>query len=255
MSIDESPLDGLRDWYPGMPNLFSEDQNAVYAFLKRMRANLSVSGGSAGLVGAEGIGTLGPPSIPREWLGEIQEAGPEDEDNYEDARYWVRRMYPSNYTQDKTAELTLDAWNPDSPYHEWVTAHNIGEFTSGTHLVAVGEIVQVKEELDRARPRKNRFVFDRAIVPPQVQLVRVAKDGGSPGSETGTCSYTYAIFDPISGAELATGLTPAKARAAYGAYTEPTPSSYGLAAKVGALWVLLIAYGEVETVYLCDCEG
>lgn len=96
-------------------------------------------------------------------------------------------------------------------------------------------------------PPATRMVDGGATTP--LRLVRVQQDGGSAGSDTVACSYTYAIW-PATGqfggdaSRLATQLAPAYRPVRPAAYVAASAQSYALAAYVDGAWVLLQAFGE-----------
>ena len=79
--------------------------------------------------------------------------------------------------------------------------------------------------------------------------VKVTQTGGSAGSKTTKCSFTYTV-DSIGGEELATVQTPSKNRPVVGKMKAPTADDYGLAFYNGATLVL---YDANETLAASAC--
>ena len=247
--------DLLTDWHPGIGGVPSGDPNLVYEHLRRHRVNMALAGdGMAASVGAEGTGVLGPRLPASLWLGEVFGFGPESEPDYSDERYWVQAIYLTNFINDPIQRLSYSTYPPANPNHKWITAHNLGEVITGTHTIRPGELVVIREELDRGTPQHIRYVFTAQVVS-GVFPVLVTQDGGEPGDDVTQCNFTYEIFDIQLTTSLATGLTPKKRRASIGPYSAARPASMGLAVQIGTIYRLLIAYDEVELVTACDCEG
>ena len=61
-----------------------------------------------------------------------------------------------------------------------------------------------------------------------LRAVLVTKDGGSAGSSSTNCTFTYTVKD-LSGLALGSGLTPKRPRYANTEYYQPATDSYGLA--------------------------
>ncbi len=94
-----------------------------------------------------------------------------------------------------------------------------------------------------------------------ISVVKVYQDGGTAGSSSATCDYTYTIKD-MDGTTLATSLLPSKARLPTCKYTKAPDNSYGLAANISG-WVLLDALAEhantvvdeVTFITAIECNG
>jgi len=75
-------------------------------------------------------------------------------------------------------------------------------------------------------------------------IVKVTKDGGSSGSFSSTCSYTYTC-KTLSGDSLGTGISPETHRITNVAYTAPGDNSYGIGFYDGETFKLYSAAEEV----------
>ena len=82
------------------------------------------------------------------------------------------------------------------------------------------------------------------------RVVTVAKDAGVAGDGATDCTWTYTITS-LGGVELATGLSPQKARYEKTAYDQAANGTYGLATLISGSWVLLIAYDEIADTSVC----
>lgn len=101
------------------------------------------------------------------WFGQIVLKGPEDEDPYADARYWVQRCEISNDEEDPkdgVAEITTigDEGTVDEsqPRAKIVTATNLAEMDSGGHILALGQLVYVTKYRDHGSPPQERYIFN-----------------------------------------------------------------------------------------------
>lgn len=84
-----------------------------------------------------------------------------------------------------------------------------------------------------------------------MEAVLCTVDGGSAGSDTTTCDFTYTITT-LGGTELATTLTPKRPRYANVTYNTPTTDSIGQAYKDSAGdWQLYEAIEEYPTLDSC----
>lgn len=84
-------------------------------------------------------------------LGIIVENGPDGEDDFEDARYWVQSAFVSNDTNnpDEPAEVTV--YEMDRPGRFAIRpVTNLGEIEDQSHGLDVGQIVRTWHQPDRS---------------------------------------------------------------------------------------------------------
>lgn len=234
----------------------------------------------ARLRGQMTVGTLGL-RIAEIWLGRIVGKGPEEEADYTDARYWVRRVVCTNTEGDSTSNLSF-ADGFVTPYVEddwtgiWVTATNIAEWQAGSHLLSVvtdppsdpadSPLVVMYTVYDKQASAIKRYWFYHAprVIATELFVVRVWQDGGTTDGDYNTqCDRTYTACtlsatapDGTGGEQLGTGLTPVRKRPAYGKLVTPPASGageigVGYYSEVDSQFYLWDA-GEIEDVFRCD---
>jgi hypothetical protein len=97
-------------------------------------------------------------------------------------------------------------------------------------------------------------------------VVDVELDGGIAGSASASCTFTYTIYS-LDGKQLATGLTPERARypnttyfaggetgegsGSGGSGSGAGKSNWGLACVIDGAYVLLDVYGEIADTSVC----
>jgi hypothetical protein len=87
--------------------------------------------------------------------------------------------------------------------------------------------------------------------PPAMMPVKVTVDGGTAGSDSTTCSFTYTVAS-LAGSQLGTAKTPLRHRYTNVEHNEPAAASYGQAFYDGTTLVLVEAYEEYPLDV--DCE-
>lgn len=83
-----------------------------------------------------------------------------------------------------------------------------------------------KDDRSKRNLVPDEFTAVLRVMPQTIFAVRVTKDGGSAGTVSATCSFTYTV-ELDSGFELGTGLTPQKCRLPNTPYTQPDDGSWG----------------------------
>jgi hypothetical protein len=160
-------------------------------------------------------------------VGYIASAGPSAEADWTDERYWVKSAFLVNLpdltvTWPPAATFTADG--TFSQFEPWpLTVTNIAEAVNHTHLLTPTDStkpVVFWAEMDDAGTLQ--WIMD---VSPASKLmpVTLVKDGGSDGTVSTACTYTYTVKDSYTGVTIATGIT-------YGGnrpFGETTPATRG----------------------------
>jgi hypothetical protein len=116
----------------------------------------------------------GDPNIPPGpfvglWLGKIDATG---KTPYTNQRYWIKLSEITNTDGDQTTALTIGALDAADPRYLQVTATNLAEQVSGTHLVAEGEFVWGWIRRDKSAPPVVRYFFSHPV--PITQFFKIA---------------------------------------------------------------------------------
>lgn len=112
-------------------------------------------------------------------LGWVVEKGPDDQADFPDHRYWVRRVRASNDDPAGNDAMKLDEY-PDEWYtHDIVPVTNQGEFLTRGHLLWLNQPVVFYAGYDRNDPAEVRFWT--MTPPPQPWIwVRITGSGNGP---------------------------------------------------------------------------
>lgn len=186
-------------------------------------------------------------------LGTIMDHGPNDDDDYSNARYWVRIGRPKwgGYDNEQMEVQLLKDYGGDSEYGKIITATNLAEVDedgNGTHTMPDGIIVHLfwetmddaidpNENADdsqgRSRVNPTRYWFTRGGVGGMIPC-KVQKTAGVGGDCTTTCTFVYTVRTiqwngTNGGATLGTGMTPIKARpAGLTIFAQAGSTNYGI---------------------------
>jgi hypothetical protein len=166
----------------------------------------------------------GDPARPY-FLGKITDAGPGNEDDYTDERYWVQREYLASGKVDDRLTLKDDTYDPaadpDGPADanpNVVTVTNLPERKNGSHALLKDTAVVVFVESDvgdgDSAPVRPHYVM--CVVAPQMIPVTLSTDGGGNGTATTAPGWTYKLT--YNGKTVATNQTP-RNRRTIGIYT------------------------------------
>lgn len=111
------------------------------------------------------------PAFRESFLAMVASAPPSGEDDYTDARYWLRRAIPDpTIDSNKNAQFQKDVTRNTGLISDYVTATNLSELPAqqndhtaasshGTHTLAAFTIVQVFAFADGQNPLKKTYVF------------------------------------------------------------------------------------------------
>jgi len=151
-------------------------------------------------------------TITADWkLGKIVAAGPNNEADYDDERYWIELQAISDADPTDTLQVEVD---DSEPYVDnsgnpkpIITATNLFEFLDSSHQLATDRLVWVKGKLDLGQPQQIHWQFEAS--PPRPFFVVLVTDGGAnAATPTGVATYTYTAKTPDSLVVIATGLSP-----------------------------------------------
>jgi hypothetical protein len=98
------------------------------------------------------------------FLAEILDHGPNDEEDYEDARYWVRELVETSAADTAVTEplsLSNDALIASEYPVRYVTATNLAELGPDTHGLTVDDTTIVRVSMLRSADGTARFYFER----------------------------------------------------------------------------------------------
>lgn len=163
------PIGNTRRFQIGQRQIDPDDLNVPLDVVRRMRKQPLIQGGiEASYVSGSGISTVIPD--PR-WvkLGVIADKGPNEEDDFTDARYWVEAARISNIDASnddnghpKAAEV--EAWPSDhANYKSWVVT-NLPEVMDESHLLFAGTPIFLYKAADQATPMVYRYYTVSSIM-------------------------------------------------------------------------------------------
>jgi len=157
---------------------FRQNQRVSADQLNRMRqqilANKIVgSGGGITVSGGPAGRTIGTQNsyVPRSMLCVVTDVGPEGDDDYTDARYWVRGLACTNEDGDAIENLTMEAAEAldengnavesggNVLWGFWETATNLSEWLTSGHGLNVGHPVIVYPLYDSRLDSNLHWVF------------------------------------------------------------------------------------------------
>jgi len=148
---------------------------------------------------------VSPSNLPvAPFYGAVMTEGPAAEADYDDERYWIKRVVVTNSDGDQTARLDWD-WPAQAAYH--VTATNLAEWETQSHAVPSCSIVYAwplpdARPQDTGTPPTIHWVFSQ--VPPAWRPARVT------ASTDCTLTVKPAKFDGISIEDTALGTLTAR---------------------------------------------
>ena len=143
------------------------------------------------------------------------------------------------YGRQRYYDYTTGLWNTDT-LSDWLIDAN-GTDTS----LSVGQNVTCFWDAMRG-------AFIPITSTAGVMVVDLVQDGGVAGSSTADCTYTYTV-NSLSGTTLDTLVTPERARYPLCVYLPG--NGLGLAAYVGGVLRLLVAWKEIEDTTVCEGES
>lgn len=121
--------------------------------------------------------------------------------SYTDHRYSVKAQLISNTGSATAAATYVDA---GGDYSATVTATNLAEGITQSHLLPTGLIVRVMVEYDATTPTPQaRFIT--SVTPPALIPLSLSQSGGSNGSSSSTASYTYNATNAITSVAIPGG--------------------------------------------------
>lgn len=134
-------------------------------------------------------GSLRDAPPQRMQLGVIVENGPNGEDDFEDARYWVQSAFVSNDTDDPDEPAAVSVYEPDRPGRFAIRpVTNLGEIDDQSHGLDPGTIVRTWHQPDRSEtpaPIRRwlmnvldgsaKFCIVRSIPNPEVHTLMVQR--------------------------------------------------------------------------------
>jgi len=177
--------DPLRDWNKGDPLSHSHLQEAINA----LRHLLGVPGAT--------IGNIEVGKTPWRFtvtVGRIVDAGPNDEDNYHDERYWVQRCYLNSDAEVDDAITFSDEIAGDDTFEDHdgtenvptiFTVTNLPDLQNRSHTLAVGTFVWYFTLVDGQDEPTPHYVMSEGGGP-QVKMVVIGTIGSGGGGYLGT---------------------------------------------------------------------
>lgn len=144
----------------------SEEDIALLAGVIRIIRGTRIPGGAVtqdGMVFPQAARSAGL-SVAGGWAGKIVDAGPEEEADFTDERYWVERTRCKNHDEDPVdAAAEFEALDEEHELANIVAVTNLPEILDGGHALAVGTDVWVWEVWDRSDPPRARRVMMAAV--------------------------------------------------------------------------------------------
>ena len=138
-----------------------------------------------------------PLEVNATWLGLITDEGPDAEADYTDNRYWVERCYIDNTGTDNTVEATATAYVSGNPYDRTVTVTNFAESRYSTHLLQVGDVVEVRATHYKGSPQVAAYwMQQRPSTIPQATM--------SAATDSGFSSTSLAKLSGVGGTGFST---------------------------------------------------
>ncbi len=221
-------------------------------------------------------------------LGRITTNGPDNEDDYEDKRYWVQVLghivypcIPGHVEDNVVIEMLTETNNPGADALEIVTASNLQEQFLDTdtslHSVEVGTLVilyqvQLDESLTAADPASlpqrseasANLYMNFFFAPSQPKLIPVlctVASGSTFGTDSADAAITYDVTSKkIPLKELGLAITPEKAKTEKMTYevngvtggSAIGEESEGIGYLDSGSFTLLIVYGERMKTSTCS---
>ena len=121
---------------------------------------------------------------------------------------------------------------------------------SADELDILEQIVAARNEVSNASASVSSIQPSDQSRDMALRVVKVVTDGGSAGSSSTNCSYTYTVKD-LRGNTLATAKTPYRPRYEKTAYIVAPENSYGLALIDNGSLTLLVCFQEIEQTDAC----
>lgn len=164
------------------------------------------------------------------FYGEIVDTGPGPAfaEDFTDERYWVKRLTckpKEDAEEGPTDRIKLVATHLTSNYTTIVCATNIPEIVSGTHYLAIGDIVRVEAiEKITSTGKTTTFVIDDRPRWDWTRLVNLQVTAGT-ATNANPVGYAYDVFDMTTNEQLAAGVSP---MVRFFTGNIPDPAEYGL---------------------------
>lgn len=148
--------------------------------------------------------------VEQEFVGEILAESAEDEDDdFDDARYWVKLIKVDNADPDNAAGDPLAFSDATHAASRAIIAENLAESAAGTHNLAVGTRVMVRTMRGGDKPWITRFVFNAGGTGGGARfLAKVQSQGPSAEADYTDARYwVQEVDDTTSGATDALSLS------------------------------------------------
>ena len=186
-----------------------------------------------------GVGTtinVRPAKRGRRILGIIVATGPGGAADYTDARYWWQEAYLHQYITENVTSEARPMLDDASTNASAQTLTNLSEVAGSTHTLTAGTLVWVDAVEGRSDSGSvNQFYqITTLVIPSGVFPVNLTQTGGSAGSGTAACTFTYTV-KTLAGGTLGLSITPIMARPTLGLTTAAT---HGLAYMSGSTVIL-----------------
>lgn len=157
-------VDGLGDRFvPGQTSLSAAQMNEIREACLRYMRTVPAASGARGITSPAGSSVDVPGELTG-WWGVVTTTGPQglDED-WTDARYWVKRGYCTNSYGGQYEALEFASKETPGPHAEpqpIVCVYNLAEHATQGHLLIEGQPVYVSSVADVSDDRKKRYVMN-----------------------------------------------------------------------------------------------
>jgi hypothetical protein len=138
----------------------------------------------------------------RRFWGIIVKNGPQGQSDLTNASYWVVTSYIANDETDPPTDLLdVNRLQSGDPAYCVLRVTNLAEKSNNSHLIPPETIVRFTCDFDDGDPAQLRYWMNFAV--PGSFSVMLTQDGGSAGSATTFCSFTYTV-KTLSGTTIGT---------------------------------------------------